>query len=244
MLSKSKIQFIRNLHTKKGRYEAGRFLVEGKKSIDEVINSDLKIVEGFFVKNWISPLKIDFPATLISEKELARITSLSSNRDGVLVIEIPKNPIKIQQKPQDITLVLDHINDPGNLGTILRICDWYGIFHIVASKDTVDIYNPKTIISSMGSFARIQVSYTDLSEYLQGIATPIFGADLQGENLHTFDFSKYFPLHLVIGSESHGISPAVKKFLTNTVTIPRFGEAESLNAGVAAAVILDRIVGK
>ncbi|PID83742.1 RNA methyltransferase [Candidatus Gracilibacteria bacterium] len=244
MLTKSKIQYIRNLHNKKGRYELGRFLVEGKKSINEVICSGLEIVEGFFVDNWISPLKVNFPATLISQKELARITTLRSNRDGIVIVKIPKNTSIIQEKSPNITLVLDSINDPGNLGTILRIADWYGISKIIASEDTVDIYNPKTLIASMGSFSRVFIQYKNLQKYLESVETPIFGADLDGENLHGFNFPENTPIHLVIGSESHGISPEVKKLLTRKITIPRFGHAESLNAGVATAVILDRMVGK
>jgi TrmH family RNA methyltransferase len=139
----------------------------------------------------------------------------------------------------DFIVVLDDIRDPGNLGTIIRTADWYGVRHIVASPETVDFYNPKVISSSMGSFLRTGVSYTALPEFLSKISVPIYGALLKGESVHRTKFEKAGAL--VIGNESNGISSEVEKLVTHPVTIPKFGGAESLNASTATAVILDNI---
>ncbi len=134
-------------------------------------------------------------------------------------------------------MALESINDPGNLGAIIRIADWYGIEKILCSSDTVDFYNPKVIAASMGSFLRVQVQYGDLSELLKNTALPVLGAFLDGTNVHKFQF----PTEgiLVIGSEAHGISPALEKIVTEKITIPRTGKAESLNAAIATAIICD-----
>lgn len=242
MISKTKIAYLRTLHHRKDREQHGRFLIEGKKSILEAIDSDIRIVEGFLCENFLHPLKQTFPVELISEKELARISSLSSNRDGVLVAEIPHRlPPKITGL--DMVLSLDGINDPGNLGTIIRIADWYGIRMIIASRDTVDVYNPKTIMASMGSFTRVQVVYTDLEAFFQEHAgMPVYGALLDGENLHTIGTVE--PGFILIGSEAHGIRSHLLPWVTRRMTIPRFGGAESLNAGVATGIILDRLLQK
>jgi TrmH family RNA methyltransferase len=146
------------------------------------------------------------------------------------------------QKKDELVLILDRINDPGNLGTIIRIADWYGVSQIICSPDTVDCYNPKVLMATMGSFTRVSICYIDLDRYLSEIEWKIYGAYLDGENIHTKDFEN-FGWYLVIGSEAHGISSSLEKYITDKVTIPRFWLAESLNAGIATAVILDRIRG-
>ena len=164
MLTKPKIQHLRSLHNRKSREELGLFLVEGKKSILEVVNSSLEIVEGYVTYDFIGELRRTFPLELITQKELERITTLASNRDGVFVVRIPHTFDALPQT--GFILVLDGINDPGNLGTIMRTADWYGIETIVTSEDTVDAYNPKTIMASMGSFTRVRVICTDIARYL------------------------------------------------------------------------------
>ena len=135
--------------------------------------------------DFLNPLQKTFPVELISEKELLRISSLSSNRDGVVVVEMPQNNFDAIDEGE-FSLVLDGINDPGNLGTIIRIADWYGISRIFASRDTVDIFNSKVIMATMGSFTRVQVEYVDLEEFLaENPKMPIYGAFLDGENIHT-----------------------------------------------------------
>lgn len=192
-------------------------------------------------KQWKWPIHASgkIPHTIISENELGRITTLSSNDSGLLLVKMRAN-ISPKINREELVLVLDRINDPGNFGTIIRIADWYGIKHIVASPDTVDCYNPKVLMATMGSFTRVAVYYTDLEKYLSKSKGNIYGAYLDGESTHTKKFISEWA-YLVIGSEAHGISPDLEKYITDKVTIPRFGLAESLNAGVATAVILDRM---
>jgi TrmH family RNA methyltransferase len=163
-----------------------------------------------------------------------------AQNDGALAVVYQKEGKEIS--PSGITLVLDDIRDPGNLGTLIRIADWYGISHIVCSTSTVDWYNPKVVSATMGSFTRVTPFYTDLVPFLEKQKAPILGAFLGGESTHTFAFPKEG--FLIIGSESHGISKEVAKLVTNKITIPKFGKAESLNAAVAGAVMLDRWKGK
>lgn len=166
MLSKNKISYLRSFQDKKTRHELGRFIVEGKKSILEVINSDFHIIEGFFVHDFLNPLQKNFPMELVSESELKKISSLSTNRDGIIVVEMKKE-IFAKNFTNNFLLVLDGINDPGNLGTIIRIADWYGISRIIASTDTVDFYNPKTIMATMGSFTRVHLFYENLENFFK-----------------------------------------------------------------------------
>lgn len=246
MLTKSKIQYIKSLHDKQGRRESWCFLVEGRKGIEEFLSSDFEIIEGFFTTDFLWEKYFPFLTTLITLWELDRITTLSSNRDGLLVVKMRSQstgflPGQESQKSSELTLILDGISDPGNLGTIIRTADWYGITHIIASSDSVDCYSPKVIMATMGSFTRVSVSYVDLETYLSSISwSTIYWAYLDGDNIHEKNFPKD-PCYLVIGSESHGIRPHLEKYITDKVTIPRFGLAESLNAWVATAIILDNI---
>ena len=257
MLTKSKITYIQFLHEKSGRRESRCFIVEWKKGIEEFLASDFEIVEWFFIEN---PLKeYEFPYEIITEKELGKITTLGNNNYGLIVVKMrtshsdegristEKNRETEQiprpsewQKSDKFTLILDGINDPGNLGTIIRIADWYGISHIVCSLDTVDCYNPKVIMATMGSLTRVSLFYTDLRGYLAWIDRKVYWAYLEGESIHTKKFTQC-EWYLVIGSESHGISPHLEQYITDKITIPRLGLAESLNAGVATAIMLDRM---
>lgn len=241
MISKAKIAYIRSLHNKSARYTDGVFLVEWRKCITEFIDSKFEIIEGFFSEKFAIENQYSFPYSIISEWELTRMSTLNSNDSGIIVVKMRTNTLpKIDTK--ELIIVLDSINDPGNLWTIIRIADWYGISHIVASTDTVDIYNPKVLMATMGSFTRVSLIYTDIDLYLSKIRWKIYGAYLEGENVHTQKFELGWA-HLVIGSEAHGIDSKLEKYITDKVTIPKFGHAESLNAGVATAIIVDRMVG-
>lgn len=242
MLTKSKIQYLKNLHDKLWRKESWCFLVEGRKGIEEFVASDFEIVEGFFLEEG----DYDFSHETISAKELEKISALTSNNFWLIVVKMKKTehgllgPREWQEQTW-LTLILDGINDPGNLGTIIRTADWYGVTDIIASPDTVDCYSSKVIMATMGSFTRIRISYLDLEKYLGSLSwSAIYWAYLDGESVHEKNFSKT-SWYLVIGSESHGIRPHLEKYITDKITIPRYGEAESLNAGVATAIILDNI---
>ena len=242
MISKAKIAYVRSLQNKGIRHQEGCFVVEWRKSIEEVLDSWFEILEWYFSEKFLLWKTFTFPVFSVTSTELDRISSLSSNDTGILIVKMRDQSLPKIQK-NDLVLVLDTINDPGNLGTIIRIADWYGISHIIASRDTVDCYNSKVIMATMWSFTRISIFYTDLDQYLARVQWKVYGAYLDGESTHTKKFDSLGG-HLVIGSEAHGISSGLEKYITDKITIPRFWSAESLNAGVATAVILDRMVVK
>jgi len=203
--------------------------------------SGLKVHELFVSEKFAGENKAlleDTGYDVIETAWIEKASTLMRNDDGIATVMIPPHTEFIENSKQ-WTLVLDSISDPGNLGTMLRIADWYGISRIVCSKNTVDVYNPKVIMASMGSFMRVRVSYEDLSALLSKTKLPIYGTFLGGENIHHMDFKT--PGYLVIGSESHGISEQVASLVSHKITIPRIGGAESLNAAVASAITLDNI---
>lgn len=238
MISKQQQKYIQSLHNKKHRQEYGLFLVEGEKGIVELLDSDYEVVEVFCTSQFQEQYRPKSKTTVCSTDHLQAISTFKSNTAGVAIVKQKRNtpPTNFGK----VTLILDNINDPGNLGTIIRLADWYGLSNIICSQETVEFYNPKVISSTMGSFSRISPYYTDLSQYLKSLPFPIYGADLQGENVHQSKFEEN--IGLVIGSESHGISPSIHKLLSKTVTIPSYGQAESLNAAIATAIILDNIL--
>lgn len=241
MLSKNQAKFIRSLHDKKTRNEQWLFLVEWEKSLVELLHSDflvelLVISEEFFVKhrNLVSKYTYEIEKT----DEITKLSTLGTNSHGIAMV-VQKNNEVLENNGKEIILILDEIKDPGNLGTIVRIADWYGITKLILSSNCVEFYNPKVIISTMGSFTRVQTYYTDLEKYLEKNTLPVYGAFMNGENVHKTSFSKNW--YLIIGNESNGIHKNLEKYITQKITIPRIGWAESLNAGVATAVILDNI---
>jgi TrmH family RNA methyltransferase len=239
MISKAQLKFIKSLQIKKYRKQEQCFLVEGAKSVQELVGSDfeVKLIAG--TAEFLSAGKwsgIDIIE--VSEKELQSLGEFQSNNGAVAVAEMKANePLTI--KADEFAIMLDDIRDPGNLGTIIRTADWYGIDKIIASNETADFYNSKVITSTMGSFTRVKLYYTDLEDYLASNKQRVFGAYLDGKSVYSADFGKGGII--LIGSESHGISPKLEKFVSDKITIPRVGKAESLNAGIATAVILDNL---
>ena len=233
-------KIIKSLHQKKNRQETKKFLVEGTKNVAELLRSDYTIdnvyITAEFKKQHADLLtRKDIRVQLVDASELKAYGTLEHN-DGAIAIAIQK-PTTLPKTDTGIILALDDIRDPGNLGTLIRIADWYGIKDIVCSSTCVDWHNPKTIAASMGSFTRVNGHYTDLPTYLRNTKTTKLGTFLKGKSTHTYTFPKTGVL--VIGSESHGISPEVAREVTEKVTIPSFGGAESLNAAIAAAIVLD-----
>lgn len=238
---KSLKKLVKELHDKKSRAEYGMFLVEGAVSVLEFLGSDY-VIEALLVSpEFLSGHQerlAPFAAitTTLKPDELEKLGTLTSNDQAIAVVR-QKSGEKFSMG-QEVVLALSDVNDPGNLGTIIRICDWYGIKKIIASKNTVDVYNSKVVSATKGSFARVQVYYEDLKEIFSAHATvPVLGADLAGADVHTYTFPKQ--AFLLMGSESHGIHPDLAEHLTQKITIPRIGKAESLNVGVATAIILD-----
>ena len=239
MLSKNQIKLIKSLQDKKDRKESGLFLVEGAKNTLEVLNSDFQITELFITEEFLNKNNVilkNINYTLATQDELEKAGSLESNDSAIVVIKQKDNSV-LKIENTEIIIALDEIKDPGNLGTIIRIADWYGIKKIVASTNTADFYNPKVISATKGSFIRVQIFYTDLKQFLTETKMPILGAFLDGENIHKLNFPKAGIL--LMGNESKGISPEIEKEVTQKITIPAFGKAESLNVAIATAVILD-----
>ena len=238
MLSKSQISLLKSLQQKKERIEQGLFLVEGYKSIVEFINSSYQI-EAIYYTSSFDPkmLKLSRKINLseISVTDIEKISSLKTPQDIIAVVKIPAWPaLTNTQLKQKFSLVLDGIQDPGNMGTIIRTADWFGINHIICSDDTVDVYNPKVVQASMGSLSRINVHYTNLTTVLPQIGLPILGAMLNGDNIYTTDFGAEGLI--VMGNEGNGLRPGVEQLINKAITIPRVGKAESLNVGIATAL--------
>ena len=238
MLTAHKIKILQSLDKKKFRQKYNLFLVEGNKTIKEIPISRYKIQEIFTTD--VGELgNNDLKITEISSTELKKISFLQHPKDSVAVCELLE-PVFLDDVP--VQLILDGIQDPGNLGTIIRLADWFGIEQIICSEDTVDFYNPKVIQASMGSFLRVNITYQNIENYLQNSTAAIIGTDMDGENFYQFDFPEKF--NLILGNEGNGIRPNIEELLTHKITIPRFGKSkstESLNVSMAAGIILGQI---
>jgi RNA methyltransferase, TrmH family len=240
MLSKAKIKFVKSLQIKKYRKQEQCFVVEGAKSVQELLKSDFEIVSVFGTGEFLSANTfVDVDEVVeVKEKELEEMGDFQSNGAAMAVARTKENH-KLSVGPKEFAIALDDIRDPGNLGTIIRTADWYGINKIIASEETADFYNPKVIHSTMGSFTRIQIYYTDLTKYLKEQPHRVFGAYLDGADVHQVGFGTSGIV--LIGNESRGISTNLEPFVSDKITIPRFGAAESLNAAIATAIICDNI---
>lgn len=233
---------IQQLQQKKFRKQERLFVVEGTKSVVELLNSNLEteIVFGtseFFAEN--SQYAKSTKTQETSANLLAKVGSFKSNDGALAVVRIPKNH-EIQPE-NNFVLALDEVRDPGNLGTILRIADWYGFAGVVCSESCADVYNPKVIAASMGSFTRIKTFYCNLQQYLAGLSVGllIYGAFMDGNNVHKTEFGTEGVI--VLGNESNGISAEIGELINEKITIPRFGGAESLNVAMAGAIIADNV---
>jgi len=228
------IKWIKSLHEKKNRSAENCFLIEGRKLLDEAImtpNIRFKMVIICSAYDQELHLEEDTQVLFASEKEMQRITCLKNHANILAVVEIPE----VKNLKMSRAICLDKLQDPGNMGTIMRIADWFGITDIVASNDTVDVFNPKTIQASMGSIFRVHVHYVDLTEFLKNSKLPIYAATMDGEPYHHFNFENNGVL--LIGNEGNGISPEISEIITHSVGIPRIGKAESLNAAVACGIL-------
>lgn len=231
MISKNQIKNITRLQQKKYRQQEGLFIAEGVKVINEFLNSTFKLVDLFTTKTF--NVKNE---TLITEAELKKISALKTPNTALAVFEIPKLSL-IESK--GLIVALDALRDPGNLGTIIRLCDWFGVKQLLCSKETVDCFNPKVVQATMGSLTRVNVFYIDLNHYLEETKQTVFGAFMDGENV----YASNLPAEgiLVLGNEANGISQSIEKHVNQRISIPRFGdlqETESLNVATAGAILL------
>lgn len=244
MISKSIAQFVRSLHQKKYRQQERCFLVEGAKSVQEVLSSTFAVdlllaTDSFYHENAALTHHQPCRTETATADELTRLGTLESNNAALAVVRMRAN-VPLLRAENAWALVLDDIRDPGNLGTILRIADWYGIDTILCSETTADVYNPKVISASKGSFTRVNWWYGELASILDKADAPVYGTFLDGKDVHQSSFNASGG-YLVMGNEANGIGPVVTPFITDRLTIPRYGEAESLNVGIATAVLLDNI---
>ena len=245
MLIKSQVKYIQSLSQKKCRDEEGVFVAEGPKLINELLHSStLSLEQLFATEDWIkSQQTLSIPngkLVEITPSELERISFLSTPNQVLGVFTKPEFSADMETDP-GISIMLDSLQDPGNLGTIIRCADWFGVSTIVCSFDSADAYNPKVVQSTMGSIARVKVEYTDLYDYLKRNKTvPVYAATLNGVPLNEVKREK--KCILLIGNESKGIAPEMLQLASHQITIPRLGEAESLNAAVATGIILSYLV--
>ena len=235
MLSRSEVKYIQSLYHKKNRDVEDVFIVEGVKIINEILYSDFKIKKIYALKEWIDKNNTHENVIEINETELKKISGFETP-NKVLAVVYKKLIIKNPALKNNITLVLDGIQDPGNLGTIIRTANWFGIKNIIASNDTANIYNAKVIQASMGSFKSVNIFYTDIKEFLANNKILVLGAVIDGENINLIQ--KMNECLLIIGNEGQGIRDDIYPFIQKKISIPKFGNAESLNAAVATGIIL------
>jgi RNA methyltransferase, TrmH family len=240
MLTRADIKYIKSLQVKKYRKQEQSFIVQGAKSVLELLASDFETVSVYGTDEFLSNVKSRPGVSLhtVRERDLEGLGEFQSNNAALAVAKTKDNK-PVAPGPYEFALVLDDIRDPGNLGTIIRTADWFGINKIIASTETADFYNPKVISSTMGSFTRVSIYYTDLENYLSKSKLTVYGTYLDGEDVHKMRFDSSGLI--VIGNESHGINTKLEPFISNKITIPKYGKAESLNAGIATAVICDNL---
>lgn len=248
-LTKADLVRLRSLQDKKHRETLGLFVVEGEKVVAELLAANFPFTEIYATEDWNGrasrpdeprSTKVGAPSCLqITPAEMARISHFPTPASVFAVGKIERAALPAGAINHGLTLALDGIQDPGNVGTLLRLADWYACDRVLLSPDCADLFSQKVINASMGSFARVKTFTTPLADALAKTTVPVLGCDLQGEDVHTLK-----PLRdavIVLGSEGRGLSPSVKQLVTHYVTIPRYGFAESLNVAVAAAIVCDNL---
>lgn len=242
-LNKAQISYLRSLHESKSRKQSGEFIAEGVKVVEELLNSNYSIRKIYALQEWLPLCPPDKKSLLevISPKELERISALSTPNMVLATAEMPCHKIEEMSFATSITLALDGITDPGNMGTIIRTADWFGIRQIVCSPGSVDIYNPKVVQAAMGSLFRMQIAYGSLDSFLEkeGREVPVYGTFIEETSIVSHHLSKEGII--IIGSESHGISSELFPFIHHRISIPRpagsAAKTESLNAAIATAIV-------
>ena len=238
MLSKNQVKLIQKLQQKKYRNELNLFIVEGKKSIMEFLQAGYRL-ELLIATEVFATVLNGQPITLVSKEELRKVSSLKNPDEGLAIFHQRQHKGILQE---GVILALDNVQDPGNLGTLIRLCDWFGIETLICNSQTVDCYNPKVVQATMGSLTRVAVHYLDLAGFLATCALPLYAMDLDGENLYTTEFPE--DCVLILGNEANGISPEIRALADGIITIPRFGklqQTESLNVAMAGAIVVSQV---
>jgi TrmH family RNA methyltransferase len=243
MLTNAQQKYVLSLHQKKYRKLNSTFIVEGRKNIAELLASDYQLQQLFATEIFLESnpsIHKNADCTIINEKELGKISTLKTSDQVLAVVHQFENKY-FEAVNDELILDLDGVKDPGNLGTIIRIADWYGIDKVICSLHTVEFYNPKVIMATMGSFSRIKIFVTDLKGYFTPLKpVNVYGAYLEGNSVYEHD--QVAKGYLVMGSESHGISSELDSYITEKITIPRRGKAESLNVAISTAILLDNFL--
>lgn len=238
-LTKAELSRLRDLRDKKHREAAGLFVVEGEKVIGELLAAGFPLTEIYATAEWSAGAGTPQNLTLVTPEEMARASHYSTPSSVLAVGRIVRMPLTAGALNSGLTLALDGIQDPGNVGTLLRIADWFGLDRVLLSPECADLFSQKVINASMGSFARVTAHTAPLAAALAGVAVPVIGCDLVGDDVHSLPPAR--DAVIVIGSEGRGLSAEVAALVTQRVTIPRYGAAESLNAAVAAAIVCDNL---
>ncbi len=241
MITKNQIKLIISLQQKKFRNEHQLFVAEGEKVIRELLNSKFELENLYESEAVFDDLKLN-NISKINQGDLNKISSLSSANNCLALFRIPSNNLTNRDV---LIVVLDDIRDPGNLGTIIRLCDWFGISELVCSPETVDVYNPKVVQATMGSLTRVNINYCNLYEFLSNSDLPIFGTFMDGDTIYKTNLPEKGII--VMGNEANGISEKLEKLIKNRLSIPRFGliqKTESLNVATATAIVLSEFMRK
>ncbi|MGC8865196.1 MAG: TrmH family RNA methyltransferase [Bacteroidales bacterium] len=248
MLTRSEIQLLRSLHDRKARQEQKRFMAEGEKIVNDLLSSGLQVHQILYTDDYHGRLRTHPLAVAIRDTDMQRITAFKTPSPVAAVFDLPETHLPDNLIfENDWILALDGISDPGNLGTLLRTAEWFGIHWVVCSQDSVDAFNPKSIQSSMGSVGRVNIAYTDLPTFLEKMPPhiSIVGADMEGQDI--YDTSLNAGGILVLGSEAHGLRPRVRAQIRQKVHIPRGHKGsfpESLNVAIAGSILISEICRK
>jgi len=243
MLSKNTIKLVNSLRVKKYRNETGLFIAEGDRLVEEILRSTLRIKSLYHTANWGKMTTVDFESVLVFDDEMKKISGLTSPSNVLALVYIPDYTITSLDLSKTLTIALDEIQDPGNLGTIIRMANWFGIDNILCSTDTVDAYSPKVIQSCMGAISNVKVVYCNLPEILYNLKSknnlPLYGTFMDGSNIYSEKLNSNGVI--VFGNEGNGISPQIEKLITHRIHIPGFASnrstVESLNVAMAAAIV-------
>jgi TrmH family RNA methyltransferase len=243
MLSKAQISLIKALQHKKFRTQHGLFVVEGIKSVVEFCHSSYKvqkIVATADARAKLGKIPQNIKLEELSNADFDKISSLKTPQGALALVELPSSGnISLEQLRKKHTIVLDDVQDPGNLGTIIRTAEWFGITTVICSLHTVDAFNPKVVQATMGSLSRVQIYYVDIEAFLSENTLPTFGALLEGKNIYQTSFGNEGLI--IMGNEGNGIRSALLKKINTAVTIPRVGRAESLNVAIATTIFCSEL---
>lgn len=239
MVSKEQVKFIRSLHKKKFRDKYQQFIIEGTRIIEDAIKyAPESVLQIFGTENMLFSVPEHIVFHEVNGKVLTQVSTLKTPQKHLAICQyLPKSPVL-----PDFFIALDTIQDPGNLGTILRLASWFGVKHVVASKETADCYNPKVVQASMGAIFSVNIEYRDLKSVFEKTNLPIYGALLEGENIYKKDIEPKGIL--LLGNEGNGISEELLDYVSQPITIPRLGEGESLNVAMATAIFLSEFFRK